>query len=88
MTEERLWQQLRDILKEVRPQAPHSLLGLDDDIVERLGLDSLDMANFAVEIQYGFALTVESAQVAELLTLRTLGAFILQQMSLSAPAES
>ena len=72
-----MWQHLRNILKEVRAPAPHDCLGLDDNVLETLGFDSLDIANLIIELQAGFHIQVEFDQVQGLLTLRTLGAFIL-----------
>lgn len=46
---------LRDILREVRGQAPHDRLSGDMNFVNTLGLDSLDVGNFVVEVENTFS---------------------------------
>jgi acyl carrier protein len=82
-----LQQHLREILKGVRPQAPHDKLGVDDDIIETLGLDSLDIANFIVELDYLFHIQIDFKTFKSLKGLRSLEEFILSNSVLATPIE-
>jgi acyl carrier protein len=77
MNQDTLEQELREILCEIRPLAPHDSVGSDDDIFDTLGLDSLDVSNLIVEIGYRYSVDVDIKDLPQIRTLRNLQTFMM-----------
>lgn len=84
MNPDTLEQELREILREIRPQAPHDSMGSDDDIFDTLGLDSLDVSNLIVEIGYRYSVDIDIKDLPKVRTLRTLRAFMTSATQVSS----
>jgi acyl carrier protein len=76
MNPDTLEQELREILREIRPLAPHESVGADDDIFDTLGLDSLDVSNLIVEIGYRYSVDIDIKDLPQVRTLRNLQTFM------------
>lgn len=83
MAIDKINQRLRECLREIRSQAPHDELVTDGDIVSMLGLDSLDVGNFVVEIEHAFSMSMGVDALREHNTLMKLSAFIAKRSSWS-----
>ena len=67
---------LRELLAEIRPQFAEVPLDPDGDLVQRLGLDSLDVSNLIVEVEAEYEVRVDLARLPELNTLNKLAAYV------------
>ena len=68
MTQSYYETEIRTVLKQV-VQRDISQLRSDEDLEEKLGLDSLDRLTFAAEVEYRFDLVISDERLAGLRTL-------------------
>jgi acyl carrier protein len=76
MNKHNVIEHLKTILRDIRQQAPHHALTVDAEFVDTLGMDSLDLANFATEVECTFRVTLSPETLKTFNTLNKLGELI------------
>jgi acyl carrier protein len=84
MSDGTVMERLRGILREVRRQAPHHALEADVNLVDTLGLDSLDVANFVTEVECAFRVALPLDALRQHNTLTSLSTLIRSAMPAGA----
>ncbi|MGI0492296.1 acyl carrier protein [Alkalinema pantanalense CENA528] len=77
ITETQIKETMFKLLKNIAPDSSPEALGKDDDVRERLGIDSYDFLNFMIGLNEEFGVEIPETDYGKLITLNDMTQYIL-----------